>query len=170
MQGCNVNHIPRLLVQSCEVKCFSGGHITIASVPAETRVGFIYEQAWDHKEEGETKASNAFIKPSSFLLCKVMCVCVCVFAKSWGTFYVHGRKYEWLGLCVYSSISAGALSYKIVPIMAVVEINKLFIDRPGFQFPPLTSGAMPKPREESLLTPVPTVRTQTDRQITRRTR
>ena len=78
MQGCNVNHIPRLLVQSCEVKCFSGGHITIASVPAETRVGFIYEQAWDHKEEGETKASNAFIKPSSFLLCKVMCVCVCL--------------------------------------------------------------------------------------------
>lgn len=50
------------------------------------------------------------------------------------------RACEWLGLSVYSAISGGALRFRILPIMAVIKINRQLIDRPCFQFPPIISG------------------------------
>lgn len=70
------------------------------------------------------------------------------------TFYVHGPKCvrftvcEWLGLSVYSSISGGALRFRILPIMTIIKINKQLIDRPCFKFPPIISGAMSLSRED----------------------
>lgn len=166
MQCCNINHITRLQVQSSEVKCFCEGHIRIACMPTENHVGFVCDQAWDHFKRREKQMCSV---PS--LSCRNI-----YDVNSLSVFYMHvhvyvwvyvcgmGWKYilcaraemcelyrvcEWLGLSVYSSISGGALRFRILPIMAVIKINKQLIDRPCFQFPPIISGAMSHSREDS---------------------
>lgn len=43
---------------------------------------------------------------------------------------------------VYSFISGEALSLKILPIIAVIKVNKQLIDSSCFQFPPLIFGGL----------------------------
>lgn len=62
-----------------------------------------------------------------------------------------------LGLSVYGSISGEALRFRILPIMAVIKINKQLIDRPCFQFRPIISVATSYSGEDTLPARVPMV-------------